>query len=145
LKLSATQPIYDVDVQKIEIVNADKASICDATGIEALTGLRVLMIPENCLANLNVSACLRLETLCCLKNQLTNLNVSACTNLQYLDCWKNQLRVLNISSNTSLTHVDARDNPITNIVVWWTPPAISNKPANLELHYDGNPTFSNPK
>jgi hypothetical protein len=60
-----------------------------------------------------------------------------------MSCWNNNLTVLNISSNKALTMVDAGGNPLTNIVVWWTPPTIGNKPSTLTLLYDGTPAFSN--
>ena len=101
------------------------------------------------LTNLDVSACSSLLYLNCGLNQLTNLNVSACNELRGMDCSHNPLTyldvsALNISSNKALTYVDATGNPLTNIVVWWNPPTIANKPSHLKLLYDGNPTFSSP-
>ena len=111
--------------------------------VSACTNIQDLQCWENRLIELNVSACARLEMLDCPQNQLTNLDVSACASLQYLTCDSNSLRILDISSNKTLTWVDARRNPLTNIVVWWNPPAISNKPSTLwYFHYDGSPTFT---
>jgi hypothetical protein len=109
------------------------------------TNLQTLECFNNQLGKLDVSACTNLQTLNCGTDQLTSLDVSACTNLRQLFCERNQLTILNIASNKVLADVYVTNNPLTNIVVWWTPPAISNKPANLKLLYDGNPTFSNPK
>ena len=208
LNLSATNPIYDVDVAGITNLNASSASISNTVGIEALTGLQYLLLNENSSTNLNVSACTKLQSLLCEKNELANLNVSGCTtlrilsctnnqlmslnvsaclnlhcllcsdnrltnlsvsgctnlqalicfnnrlknldvsafnDLQYADCNGNQLTVLNISSNTALNDVYAAKNPLTNIVVWWTPPTSNNIPSTIKLFYNGNPTFSNPK
>ncbi|MEK9136119.1 MAG: hypothetical protein AAB393_03265 [Bacteroidota bacterium] len=47
--------------------------------------------------------------------------------------------MLDISSNKLLNSVGVRGNPLTNIVVWWTPPG----PSNV-IHYDGHAIFSNP-
>ena len=165
LRLPPTNQIYDVDVQAITSLNAADSLIADASGIEMLTGLRTLnfttdrlttldvsgrtnlqtlLCKENQLASLNISGCSDLRAVWCMDNQLTNLNVSDCANLQVLDCANNNLSVLNISSDRALTYVGVTGNPITNIVVWWTPPTPTNIPLSLTIYYDGNPTFSNP-
>ena len=136
LDLSACTNLHDVE--------------CDNNGLTVLNisknkALLVLWAGRNHITNLDVSPCPNLQALRCYGNQLKDLDLSACTNLDWLECDNNQLTVLDISSNKALWKVDATNNPLTNIVVWWTPPSISNKPATLELLYDGNPTFSNPK
>jgi hypothetical protein len=166
LRLQPTNQIYDVDVRTITTLNAADSLITDSSGIETLTALRTLnfttdrltkldvsaranletlLCKDNRLANLNVSDCSDLRAVWCMDNQLTNLNVSDCANLQVLDCANNKLSVLDISSDRALTYVGVTGNPITNILVWWTPPTATNIPLSLTLYYDGNPTFSNPK
>jgi hypothetical protein len=141
----STNQICDANDATITNLNAEGESIADATGIETLTGLQTLNLCGNSLVTLNVSSCSNLLSLGCVGNQLANLDVSGCVNLRDLDCKNNSLTVLNISSNTALKYVGVKGNPLTNIVVWWTPPTTNNIPSTLRLHYDGNPTFSNPK
>ena len=85
-KDSPTNQIYDIDVKEITSLNANFGSIADSTGIEALTGLRVLALDSNSLTNLNVSRCTQLEELSCRNNRLTNLDISGCSKLQTLRC-----------------------------------------------------------
>jgi len=109
--------------------------------ISVCTNLQILWCYENYLTNLNVAACTHLQVLACDDNQLTNLDISACTNLETLDCHGNCLAVLNISSNKVLWLVDATNNPLTEIIVWWSP--ATNIPPNVQLLYDGNPVLKN--
>ena len=114
----------------------------DVSGCTSLTNLSCG--PVNYLTSLDVSRCASLQYLSCWANPLTNLNLSGCTNLRTLICEQNHLTILNISSNKALTDVEASMNPLlTNIVVWWNPPLIANKPSSLATFtYDGSPTFT---
>jgi hypothetical protein len=108
------------------------------------TNLTFLGCGDNQITVLDIDRNTKLKELQCFKNKLTNLDISHNPELSSFRCYDNQLTKLDISSNTNLIYVDATRNPITNIVVWWTPPTISNKPSTLTLHCSGTPTLSYP-
>ncbi|MBA4388649.1 MAG: hypothetical protein C0404_11760 [Verrucomicrobia bacterium] len=107
--------------------------------------LNLLVCDDNRLSSLDLSANPTLHRLTCSENILTNLDLSQNTELTMLDCSSNRLTSLDISANTNLTAVNVLNNPLKEIVVWWTPP--ENVPIALsmnEFRYSGSPILRNP-
>jgi hypothetical protein len=121
-KLNPALEIYDIDnLAGATNLDFSYTGATNATGLGLLPGLKYLS---------------------CYGNALTSLDLSHNTNLTSLTCSYNNLTTLNISSNRNLTYVFARSNPLTNIIVWWTPPTIV--PPTVNLQYSGSPVLSNP-
>jgi hypothetical protein len=91
--------------------------IADATGLEAFINVPTLIIINNNLTSLDVSANTSLTTLRCYSNQLTSLNVSANTALEELDCSNNPLISIDVSANTALTYLECGGNLLTSLDV----------------------------
>lgn len=67
------------------------------------------------LTNLDVSGCVRLESIFCIYNQLVNIDLSGCTALKSLNCGLNQLTSLNVSECASLESLYCYNNQLTSL------------------------------
>ena len=98
------------NIDTITVLNVNRISILDLTGIEDFIALKKLVCIGNQLTRLDVSKNTALTVLSCWHNQLTSLDVSQNTALTVLNCWHNQLTSLDVSKNTALTFLNFGSN-----------------------------------
>jgi Leucine-rich repeat (LRR) protein len=122
--------VTNMDVANISGVSVN--NIASLTGIEHFTGLRILDCHGlNNLTELDVSACVALETLICWGSSLTELNVAGCAALEYLDVSENTLTVLNVSHTPALRDLKCSHNRLAML-------DLLNNPALTNLKCDNN-------
>lgn len=92
------------------------AGINDATGLEAFTNLRWIIISYNNLSSIDFSNLTHLEQIYCHNNPLTTIDVSNLPNLKILFCINTLVTSLDLSNNPVFNQLDCKDNPnLTNI------------------------------
>ncbi|MBC6137157.1 LapB repeat-containing protein [Listeria innocua] len=139
------EPVTVEELAKITELDARSQGIEDSTGIEYLTGLKILNLDDNQLKSIDVSKNLALEELTCDNNELTQLDVSQNTALEYLYCPRNQLTKLDVSKNTALRYLACDVNQLTNLDVSKNP-ALTNlgctKNQLTDIDVSQNPNLS---
>ncbi len=120
-------------IERIEIYTNN--NISSLKGVEHFTALKQLIIKDNPITELDLSANTALENLdCpsnalttlklnsavltyiyCVNNDLTELDLSKCTGLLTLYCGGNKLANLDLSNNTALTNLDCSNNGLTSL------------------------------
>jgi Leucine-rich repeat (LRR) protein len=98
-------------------VIAENLKIKDLTGIQDFTALTYLVLWNNQLTSIDVSANTALTSLLLANNQLTSIDISANTALTQLDLNKNQLTSIDVSANKALTGLSLNQNQLTSIDV----------------------------
>lgn len=99
-------------------ISVKNLGIEDATGLEVFTSLYALIISQNNLTDLDVSANTALEILRCDRNSLTSLDLSTNTEIYTLQAFTNQLGVVIFpAENSKLTHLEFQTNNLTSIDV----------------------------
>jgi hypothetical protein len=142
-KFNPPVELYDIDnIAGITNLDFSNNDVTNTTGLGNLKGLKYLACSYNYLANLDLTGNTNLTTLVCYGNVLTNIDLRHNTKLTSLTCSYNNLTTLNISSNRNLTYIFAPNNPLENIIVWWTPP--ESIPPTVNLQYSGSPLLTNP-
>ena len=112
LNLPADAPIYDTDVESIEILDVHGRNIENLAGIEYCIGLEELHCNNNAIVSLDVSGLSNLRILNCYENRLTELNVTGLTELRTLNCSSNQLSTLVTTDLAALRNLDCSYNTI---------------------------------
>ncbi len=102
-------------ISGLTILNIDRSSISDLTGIEDFKALTTLYCPDNNLTNLDLSQNINLESITANKNKLTAINISKNNKLTYLNIGNNKLANLDIKTNTLLENLDCQNNLLTTI------------------------------
>lgn len=105
------------EAQAVTDLNLNNASIADTDGLQAFINLENLIIKNNPLTALDVSANGALETLNCSANNLAFLNIGSNMNLTSLIASGNNLASLNVSDIPSLTYLDCSSNVLTDLDV----------------------------
>ncbi len=113
------------DVIQIGIYNTE---VSDMTEIKYFTALEKLICSINSnLAELDLSANIKLKHAYLVSNALKKLDVSYNSDLEYLSCSYNDLTELDLSSNHKLVHLGVNENALTVLDV-------SNNPLLQQLH-----------
>ncbi|HEX8270256.1 MAG TPA: T9SS type A sorting domain-containing protein [Flavobacterium sp.] len=99
----------------ITILDVAQAQIADMTGIEAFTGLSILVCFENQITTLDLSNSTNLSSVYCYSNLLTDLNITGLSSLQQLYCNDNQLTTLDAGGLTFLSNLNCSDNNISTL------------------------------
>ena len=84
-------------IRNVEELRLQNRQIADLTGIEGFENLRILILTNNNLQNLDVSQNSLLQQLICDKNQLTSLDISQNLELGSLVAVENQLTCIQVS------------------------------------------------
>lgn len=92
------------------IISVGAQAIADMTGIEAFINLETLVVDNNDLTSLDVTALDSLTVLWCNNNDITALDLSNNASLEELRCNNNDLTTLDLSNNTLLELVFCSDN-----------------------------------
>ena len=99
------------EAQAVTSLNLIGGNISNAEGIQAFVNLVDLLIVNNQLSTLDVSAIATLQTLNCSDNNLVSLDVSANVNLTSLIANRNNLASINVSNNPNLETLRTINNP----------------------------------
>ncbi len=97
-------------VTELYLVEAGVESI---QGAEYFSGLTNLVVVNNALTSLDLSAFPNLRLVSCDGNQLTSLDTSSAVMLESLSCTQNSLTSLDLSANTELITLECYENGIT--------------------------------
>lgn len=106
------------EANKITHINCDSEKINPITEIRDLPNLVYLSCRSNDLTSLDVSSCVKLQSLYCSFNRLKSLNVSNCTLLQSLSCNNNLLNgSLDVSPCPELKYLNCSNNSIMTVYI----------------------------
>ena len=111
---------------------------CPGLGIKSLKGIEefVNLTKFNCYDNLLTGALVltnpKLENLILSNNSITSLNVSACTSLTMLSCDNNNLNGLDLTLNIALSYLDCQSN--SNLLSVKLSNAVN---GSIKCHYNG--------
>ena len=103
---------------KLERVDCYQANISSLKGIEELTNLKILTIPNITRNKINLDSIsnLDLEILYCGFNKLTSIKqVEHMTNLKILSCSNNKITNLNVKNLVNLEYLYCNNNQLTEI------------------------------
>ncbi|MDB4289543.1 T9SS type A sorting domain-containing protein [Flavobacteriaceae bacterium] len=109
-------------------------SISNLTGIEAFTSITTLVIKDNALTSLDLSALTQLVILEAAGNALTSVNVSGLTSLERLIVQQNALTSIDLTGLTNLDYLYLGENNITTLDV-------SDSPNIRRLYVNQNPNL----
>ncbi|MBI1387563.1 MAG: HYR domain-containing protein [bacterium] len=100
---------------KTGTLNASGRNIVSASGIQYFTNLNRILIQNNQLTSLDLSANTALDNVHCENNQLASLNVSTLSAMVYLFCQNNQLTSLTLPASGSLSTLHCYSNKLTSL------------------------------
>jgi hypothetical protein len=89
--------VYQASIESIEELRLENMQISDLTGIEGFKNLKILVVSNNLLQNIDVSQNSLLQQLICDRNQLTSLDISQNLELGALAATDNQLTCIQVS------------------------------------------------
>src|SRR5688572_19768412 len=118
---SFINPNLDTEIDSTEAASynsnifAPSLGINDITGIEAFTSIQALVVADNNLTSVDLSANLSITSLSLGDNSLTTLDVSNNINLTYLECSNNMLASVDVSNNANLVNLFLDNNQLTSL------------------------------
>ena len=95
--------VYSQRIRNVEELRLDGHQIADLTGIEGFENLKILVVTNNNLQNLDISQNSSLQQLICDKNQLTSLDISRNFLLSFLAATENELNCVRVNQKQLLT------------------------------------------
>ena len=119
------------EMDAVTMIRCIKKGVTNLEGIQNFKNLKVLMVNDNEITNVNLQFNPNLEIVYLNNNKLTSLDVSHNAKLEVLVCFGNQLPSLDISRNSSLKTLQCQNNNIRYLSL--------SKNANLNfLRAEGN-------
>ena len=105
------------NAEEIVELRCRKQKITDVSGIEYLTGLKLVDLTRNSLTSVDLSKNINLEEIFLGNNAIEHLDVSGCTKLVHLEVFMNDLEQLDLSNNKDIEDLWADLNDLEQLDV----------------------------
>ncbi len=107
--------LADIEMLNCSAKRATSTGITDLTGLEKLTGLKILGLWEDGISSINLSAQTKLKGLSIGDNKITSIDLSKNTELTTLHIKNNKLSGIDLSKNTKLKEVNISGQSIASV------------------------------
>ncbi len=119
-------------ISTVTNLNLFNRSISDLTGIEGFAALQTLVVDQNGLSSLNLSANSQLRDVSASNNVLTSVNFGVNTNLEEVQLNNNNLSSLSLTGLTNIAFLNLNSNPLNSL-------DLTDQGALQELFLNSNP------
>ena len=109
--------LADIEMLNCSAKRSTNTGITDLSGLEKLTGLKILGLWEDGISSIDLSAQTKLKGLSIGDNKLSSIDLSKNTKLKELNISGQSIASIDLSKNVDLENLDASGNGISNIDV----------------------------